>query len=341
MDDKRQEVDGVKVEDSKMNEEPLRLSYTSFSTYNQCPLQYKFRFVDRIDWRPRPAISFGESLHAALEWFYSPQTPHPADLTSLIERLEQVWVSEGYADAEEERRYLDHAREVLTTFHRVNAPLFRLPASVEQRFQLDMGDFLLSGRIDRLDRHPDGTYEIIDYKTNRKLPPLSRLAEDYQLPLYQFAAKRVWGINAGKLTLYYLLPNQRFTTRPWSDEKIRRMLEDLSEAASAIRRGLFEPRPNTLCPWCDFTSLCPVAPGADAGTDAMVERYADLLERRKSLDRLISELEDELIDNWPEGKQSLFSRKHRLTRCLSGGRPKFLLEKVSGESDLFSEDGRA
>jgi RecB family exonuclease len=315
--------------------ERTRLSYTSFSTYQQCPLQYRFRYVDRLDWQPRPALSFGESLHAALEWFYSGQTPHPPDLPSLLRQLEKVWVSEGYADAEEEERYLEHAREVLTVFHRANAPRYRLPASVEQPFQVDMGDFLLTGRIDRLDRHPDGTYEIIDYKTNRKLPPLARLSEDYQLPLYQLAATRVWGIKPGKLTLYYLLPNQRFTTRPWSEERLESMVEELRATAEAIARGLFPPRPNHLCPWCDFASLGPEAPSSEGGLAGLIDRYADLLERRVGLDRLIGELERKLVEEWPEGRKTLHSRRHRLMRLSEGGAPHFRLDDLPEESDLL------
>lgn len=309
----------------------LRLSYTSFCTYQQCPLQYRFRYVDRLDWKPRPAISFGESLHAALEWFYSRQTPHPPNLSSLLQHLGKVWVSEGYADAEEEERYREHAQEVLTVFHRANAPCFRLPASVEQSFQLDMGDFLLTGRIDRLDRHPDGTYEIIDYKTNRKLPPIARLAQDYQLPIYQYAATRVWGIKPGKLTFYYLLPNQRFTTRPWSEERVKSMLDELYAVAEAIRREKFPPRPNPLCPWCDFATLCPEGSATEPGLPGLIDRYADLLERRKNLDSLIGEIEKRLDAEWPGNRQIVHSRRHRLFRQREGESTRFHLEEIPGE----------
>ncbi len=183
---------------------PIRLSYSSINTYEQCPLQYRYRYVDRLEWEPKPALSFGNSLHEALEWFYSVKTPHPPDLAELLSRLSSVWVKEGYADEAEEGRYFEHAQEVLTTFYRANVGRFRMPVAVEQRFQLELEGFVLTGKIDRMDRHDDGSYEILDYKTNRKLPPRNKLAVDLQLPIYQYAAGQVWGVVPGQTDL--LLP---------------------------------------------------------------------------------------------------------------------------------------
>jgi DNA helicase-2/ATP-dependent DNA helicase PcrA len=305
--------------------EQVKLSYTALSTYEQCPLQYRFRYVDRLDWKPRPALSFGQSLHAALESLYSQQTPHFPDLSALLAMLDEVWVSEGYADAEEEERYREHAREVLTEFYRTNSASFRLPASLEQPFQLDLGDILLSGKIDRLDRHPDGTYEIIDYKTNRKIPPLSRLANDLQLPIYQLAATTLWGIRPGKLTFYYLLPNQRFSTRPWDEEKLQVLHRRLRAAADGIRNGSFQPNPNPLCPWCDFIGLCPAAPSAEDGLSGLVARYGDLLRRKRDLDDAIRELESRITDAWPEGEHTVHSRRFALSRLEEDGAVSFRL----------------
>jgi len=46
----------------------IRLSYSSISTFELCPLQYKFRYIDREEGVRTPALGFGESLHE--EAFY-------------------------------------------------------------------------------------------------------------------------------------------------------------------------------------------------------------------------------------------------------------------------------
>jgi RecB family exonuclease len=308
--------------------EELRLSYSSISTYEKCPLQYKCRYVDRLEYAPSPALSFGSSLHAALEWLYSVKTPHPPDLPSLLARLDEEWVSEGYADESEESRYREHAVEVLTNFYQRNLADFRLPASLEEYFALDLEDFVLTGKIDRIDRLPDGSYEIIDYKTNRKLPRKDRLASDLQLPIYQYAASREFGIRPSKLTFYYLLPDQRFSTRPWDEERLLRMLEELRGVARAVRSGEFGPTPNPLCPWCDFKELCPSPPASEdeKWLARLVDKYADLERRRLVLEGMMEGLSAELEEAWPEGDEVFHSRRNALRRRPCGEGPRFSLE---------------
>ena len=115
----------------------------------------------------------------------------------------------------------------------------------------------LSGVIDRMDRIPGGGYEIVDYKTNRRLPPQARVDQDLQLSIYHLAAMEVWGIEPERLTLYYLLPGQRMsTTRTRADvEALRRRIGVVAERIEAEK---FEARQNPLCDWCDYQPLCPL-----------------------------------------------------------------------------------
>ena len=43
----------------------------------------------------------------------------------------------------------------------------------ERNFSFRIGPHLLRGRVDRVDRHPDGSYELIDYKTGRARTPVA------------------------------------------------------------------------------------------------------------------------------------------------------------------------
>src|SRR5438034_7591329 len=46
-------------------------SISQIQTYLLCPLKYRFTYIDRIPkpWRSA-SLSFGSSVHAALEWFH-------------------------------------------------------------------------------------------------------------------------------------------------------------------------------------------------------------------------------------------------------------------------------
>ena len=108
-----------------------------------------------------------------------------------------------------------------------------------------------------MDRIPGGGYEIVDYKTNRRLPPQRRVDEDLQLSVYYLAAQQIWGIEPERLTLYYLLPGQRMSTvrTPADADALRHRIATVAER---IEAGKFEPRQNPLCDWCDYQARCPL-----------------------------------------------------------------------------------
>jgi RecB family exonuclease len=235
----------------------MRLSYSSINTYETCPAKFKFQYEDRVPQSRSPALAFGDSLHRALHLFHNRPVPVPPSLEELHDMLEMSWVSEGFVDESEERMYRDHGRQVLSQYHIENAAEYRIPAALEFRFTINVEGVELSGIIDRMDRIPGGGYEIIDYKTNRRLPPQARIDRDLQLSVYHLAAKEVWGIEPERLTLYYLLPGQRMTTtRTATDvDELRRRIATVAERIAA---GKFEPRQNPLCDWCEYQSLCPL-----------------------------------------------------------------------------------
>lgn len=234
----------------------MRLSFSSIDTYENCGLKWYYQYRESLPGVPSPSLSFGSSIHAALESFYKRPVPVAPSLDELLDALDRGWVSEGYADAVEEETYRAQAREVLTRFHAENARSYRLPAAVEERFEFDVEGVRVSGQIDRLDRHDDGTYEVIDYKTNRKLPNRSRVDESLQLSIYHLAAREVWGVEPTKLTLYFVMQGQRISTSR-TPEQLERTRARIANVASRIEEGMFEPRPNPLCGWCSYQAICP------------------------------------------------------------------------------------
>jgi putative RecB family exonuclease len=235
----------------------MKLSYSSISTYETCPAKFRFQYQDRVPTSPSPALAFGDSLHRALHRFHDRPVPVAPSLEELWSMLDDGWVAEGFGSVSEERLYHRHGREVLARYHEENASSYRIPAALEFRFRIEVEGVTLSGTIDRMDRLPGGGYEIIDYKTNRRLPPKAAIDRDLQLSVYALAAREVWGIEPERLTLYYLLPGERMTTMRGNEDidALRRRIAVVAERVEAER---FEPRDNPLCNWCDFQHLCPL-----------------------------------------------------------------------------------
>jgi RecB family exonuclease len=208
-------------------------------------------------------LSFGSSVHAALEFFYSViEGAEPYSLERLLRELDNVWLSEGYESLAHQQEYKDKGRAILTKFYEANVAAFAKPVAVEQRFAISLGnDLTLSGIIDRIDRRPDGGFEIIDYKTNGKLPPRTKIKTDLQLPIYHMAVEDMYGIAPKQVTLYFLVPGEKMSASKTKTD-IDRAKDTIYKVADGIKRdtehGLFEPLGNPLCPWCDFIELCPM-----------------------------------------------------------------------------------
>lgn len=289
-----------------------RLSFTSIDTYENCPAKWRFTYVDGLGRGSSPYLAFGVSIHEALEWFHKRPVPVAPSLDDLLARLDEVWVSDGYASPEEEAQWRTHGREVLTRYHADNADPFVLPAGIETPFTIEIEGVRVSGKIDRLDRLPDGGYEVIDYKTNRKLPPKSKVAQDLQLSIYHLAARELWDIDPVKLTMYYVLPGHRISTTrtPAQLDEVRRRIATVAQRIEAER---FDPTPNPLCGWCAFQPICPAyryredrragATDAEAGRD--LEEWVRLHRERAEIEARIDELGDRLL---------LFAKEHDYRR---------------------------
>jgi RecB family exonuclease len=298
----------------------MKLSYSSISTYETCPAKYRFQYEERLPTADSPALSFGDSLHRALHRFHDRPVPVAPSLGELHEMLELSWRADGYRDPGEELLHRDHARQVLAEYHRTNAASFRIPAALEFRFTIEVEGVALSGVIDRMDRIPGGGYEIVDYKTNRRLPPQAAIDRDLQLSVYHLAAKEIWGIEPERLTLYYLLPGQRMSTfrTPSDTDELRRRIATVAERIAA---GKFDPRPNPLCDWCEFQSRCP----------AFRHKYERL--EGDPAPRM-----SELVDEWIALKREDWARYRRLEEL------KALINafcEEHGYRRLFGTDGAA
>ena len=88
---------------------------------------------------------------------------------------------------------------------------------------------------------PDGSYELIDYKTGRAADPPSQLKEDIQLSLYQMGARESWKLDSARQSYYYVLDDEKVPVQP-SEEDGKRIEDTAREVAEGISRSGSSPR---------------------------------------------------------------------------------------------------
>ena len=125
--------------------------------------------------------------------------------------------------------------------------------------ELKVGDYLISGKIDRIDQQKDKTLEIVDYKTGKGKEKLGT-DDKQQLLIYQIAAQTLPEYkNIGevsKLTFYYLNDDlkQSFIGK---EKDIEKLQEKLLDTMNKIKEGEFKATPGPfVCKYCESKEIC-------------------------------------------------------------------------------------
>jgi DNA helicase-2/ATP-dependent DNA helicase PcrA len=237
----------------------LSLSASDLDLYLTCPLKYKFARVFGIPQEPTINQRFGILIHNVLERFHKePSEGSESDLERLMALFEAGWRRSGFGTSDDELQFRDRAREALRLYCEREGGAEGEPVWLERKFDIRIGEHHVRGRVDRVDRLPDGEHELIDYKTGERKTE-SDLESDLQLALYRLAAREAWDIEAAHGSYYYVLDAEKVAapTKPDDAERVERTVLEVGEG---ILGQDFEPRPSpAVCSWCDYRLICPAA----------------------------------------------------------------------------------
>ncbi|MDP8962276.1 MAG: PD-(D/E)XK nuclease family protein [Actinomycetota bacterium] len=272
----------------------VRLSFSRIETYETCPAKFRFAYLEGLPGVPGPHLSFGSSIHAALERFYDQKLPVCPSEQDLLGFLYEEWDSSGFEglSRDEQLLWYRHAQGVLRRFHARESLRYRLPADVEKWFSVPFGaDAVVMGYIDRVDVDDDGRLEVIDYKTNKRVKDRDRVRSSLQLSIYALACEHLYGRMPSAVTLYFVVPGVQVqvATDEIDFDGARRTV---SRVAAAVRAEYYDPAPSQACNWCEFRRVCPAWDGE--GSDALGPAIEELerLRRRVRRDvRALRELE--------------------------------------------------
>jgi DNA helicase-2/ATP-dependent DNA helicase PcrA len=234
----------------------LSLSASDLDLYLTCPLKYKFGRVFGIPQEPTINQRFGILIHNVLERFHKDDAA--GGLERLMDLFESGWRRTGFGSSDDELQFRDRAREAMRLYWEREAEAEGEPLWLERKFDIKIGPHRVRGRVDRVDRLPDGSHELIDYKTGERKSEAA-LENDLQLALYRVAAREDWDIEASSCSYYYVLDADKVAapTKPDDAERVERTVLEVGEG---VLGQDFEPRPApTTCSWCDYRLICPAA----------------------------------------------------------------------------------
>jgi DNA helicase-2/ATP-dependent DNA helicase PcrA len=234
----------------------LLLSASDIETYRSCPLKYKFARVFRIPSEPTVHQRFGIVVHQVLERFHAGTGART--LPEMLGLLDAAWRRGGFGDSQEERQLRGKAESSLTRYLERFRSDDAEPVWFERQFSFRLGPHTLRGRVDRVDRLPDGAFELIDYKTGRPRSA-AQLRDDVQLSLYAVGAREAWQLEAAHGSYYYVLDDEKVRLEAAGQDRTQ-ITDTVMEVAEGIGSQGFEPTPSyATCSRCDYRIACPAA----------------------------------------------------------------------------------
>jgi len=286
----------------------MQISFSSINIFKDCPQKFKFQVIDKIKTPINKGAFLGSSIHEALKWLYS-QDPAFPTLEELLNYFKNNWKpSENiFKDKSEDELYFTDGLRILREYYLKNSHFkpnifnLEMPIKIQIEDKINNETHFITGKIDRIDKKEDG-FEIIDYKTIKKIPSEENIKANLQLAIYYLGFLNKWPSliqSPIDLSLYFLRHNEKFTIRRSLNE-IENIKNQILNLINEIKNSNFEPKISGLCDQCGYKKICPMWKNLYEKTisteeiNKLINEFASLTELNRQNNKRLAEIKIEI-----------------------------------------------
>jgi putative RecB family exonuclease len=247
-------------------------SHSKISTFENCPYQYKLRYVDKI----KPDIPqgieafMGSVVHGVLEKLHK-QARIGVQLSKgdLFKLYNELWEKEYVPEILVVRKHLcpeDYrkmgmrfVRDYYDKFHPFDN-LEIVGLETEDRMKLKDGSEWHI-RIDKLCCDKEGNYYVCDYKTNARMKEKEDADLDRQLAMYSIWVKEKFKEAKSVKLVWHMLAFNEEVMSERTDEQLEKLHDEIVQIIERIKKAEQEKdfpfNVCKLCEWCLYQNMCP------------------------------------------------------------------------------------
>jgi len=247
-------------------------SHSRLSSFEVCPLKYKYAYIDNIKVEAEDTIEtyLGSRVHEALEKLYrNLQFEKLMSLKELLAFFNREWkknwtdtiiiVKKEYT----QENYRKMGERYIKDYYRKCKPFNQgkiIGLETTDLLPLDNeGKYKFYIRIDRLMDMGNGLYEVHDYKTNTSLPKQEDLDRDRQLAMYSLWVKSEFKDFKKVRLVWHFVAFDKEMDSYRTEKQLEELRQDVVAKIHEIEETKeFPARLTRFCDWCLYKGFCPM-----------------------------------------------------------------------------------
>ena len=247
------------------------LSPSRLNDYLDCPRKFFYLKVLGIDVEEAnwDSANYGSIIHKLLENAVriAKQTGKYPEIEKIEQEFQTSLDNSKFTTPAQKEKFEKAGLNVIKNYYPYfsSIPPERI-AEVEYTFDgVKLDTYTLTGKIDRIEKNSDGTYELYDYKTGQPVSEKQVAAggnkKNYynQLCFYKYAFEKATGKKVSKTGLIYVEEHRKNVYKELTEDDmdyIENLIKSTYEKINALQFDPIKEDLNGVCKGCPYKHLC-------------------------------------------------------------------------------------
>ena len=246
------------------------LSPSRLNDYLSCPRKFFYVKVlgidvEEADW---DGANFGTLIHSLLERAVkvAKESAYPT-LEEILEKFRLGMDGMKFSSEAKKEKYFKQGQKLLTNYYPYfsQIPVSRITDIEFSFYGVDVDGDFITGKIDRIEKNSDGTFELYDYKTGnysseKKIAPNEEKQNYFnQLCFYKYAYEKLTGNKVSKVGIIYVENHEKSVDKYLTDDDmkyIETLIKDTYQNIKALKFNPIKEDKQGVCKNCVYKQLC-------------------------------------------------------------------------------------